>query len=416
MNRLRCQVLLAITLSLTVLLLANFTIRAQSTTVTLDAPAQAGEGSDFIARVNIANVENFDATNYDVSYNPSVLEAVNVTGGLINGTAIPVDMWRVITPGTIRVIQNVPGLSGVSGSGYLAEIQFHVIGSAGSSSMISFANGVLSDNAANEIAATWVGNSVLIYASTPMPTPTPTPTVTPTPAPTPTATPVPTPTPAPIGGGGGGGGSYIPTPTPRPTPTITPAPVETPAPMPTAPAGATATPVPTLTVNIHLEPGWNLVSFNVVPVSPDVEFMLAQLEGTCIGVQTFDGTALQYDPSLPAKDNTLKTLDPYHGYWIKMEQAGSLSITGTPVAESVPLHLKEGWNLVSYLPDSPLGVRTALSSIDGIYTAVLGYQSQAMSFYPSIPADMNTLVSLRSGYGYLIDMSAAATLVYPSSG
>jgi hypothetical protein len=186
--------------------------------------------------------------------------------------------------------------------------------------------------------------------------------------------------------------------------------------VPTAPASATATPVPTLTVNIHLEPGWNLVSFNVVPVSPDVEFMLAQLEGTCIVVETFDGTVLQYDPSLPAKDNTLKTLDPYHGYWIKMKQAGSLSITGTPVAESVPLHLKEGWNLVSYLPDSPLGVRTALSSIDGIYIAVLGYEGQAVSFYPTIPADMNTLVSLRPGYGYLINMSAAATLVYPSSG
>jgi PKD repeat protein len=60
------------------------------------------------------------------------------------------------------VIQNVPGLSGASGSGYLSKIKFHVIGSAGSNSQINLANGVLSDTSANQIPATWVGGSVQI--------------------------------------------------------------------------------------------------------------------------------------------------------------------------------------------------------------------------------------------------------------
>jgi hypothetical protein len=189
--------------------------------VYINGPIQAAENADILVIVNTTELANFNAANYDVIYDPNVLEAGNVTDGLINGTTIPVDMWRVITSGTIRVIQNVPRLTGVSGSGYLAEIQFHVIGSAGSSSVISFANGVLSDNDANEIPAIWVGNSVLIYALTPTPTPTPAPTTTLTLTPTPT----PTPTSPPIGGGGG----YIPISTLAPQPTRTP--MATPTPM-----------------------------------------------------------------------------------------------------------------------------------------------------------------------------------------
>jgi predicted lipoprotein with Yx(FWY)xxD motif len=53
----------------------------------------------------------------------------------------------------------------VSGSGYLAVLHFHVLGSEGDSSSITLSNGTLSDNQAGEIAATWVGDSVDITSS-----------------------------------------------------------------------------------------------------------------------------------------------------------------------------------------------------------------------------------------------------------
>jgi hypothetical protein len=172
---------------------------------------------------------------------------------------------------------------------------------------------------------------------------------------------------------------------------------------------------PTSTVNISLEAGWNLFSFNVIPTSSSIETVLSSIEGQYAVVETFSGETLSYYPGNSPEENTLKTLDPYHGYWIKMEQSGTLSITGTPVAANTPLSLKEGWNLVSYLPDEPLPVSTALSSIDGLYTAILGYDGQAVSFYPTLPPEMNTLEVLRPAYGYWIKMSAPATLVYPGS-
>jgi hypothetical protein len=78
-------------------------------------------------------------------------------------------MWGLIKPGSLRVINNVPGLPGVSGSGYLAEIKFHVVGPTGNVSEINLSNGALSDASANEIPATWVGQWVRVYAATPTP-------------------------------------------------------------------------------------------------------------------------------------------------------------------------------------------------------------------------------------------------------
>jgi len=86
---------------------------------------------------------------------------------LIDSTTIPVDIYDEISSGTYRVVQNVPGLSGVSGSGYLAVLHFHVIGSEGDSSTISLSNGMLSNNLAEEIPATWVGDSVNVTSVLP---------------------------------------------------------------------------------------------------------------------------------------------------------------------------------------------------------------------------------------------------------
>ena len=141
---------------------------AAATTVSLDAPAEVAPGADFVARVNISQVVNFDSANFDLSYDPSVIEVTDVTNGLIDGTEIPVDMWGFIPPGeqgTIRVIENVPGVDGVTGEGYLAEIHFHVLGEACNSSELDLHRGKLSDNMAGDIAAEWIDGSVAVLAT-----------------------------------------------------------------------------------------------------------------------------------------------------------------------------------------------------------------------------------------------------------
>jgi len=143
---------------------ANF---GSEITVTIVAPAEVLEGGDFIARVNISAVEDFDSCDYYVTYDPAVIEVTDVTNGLIDGTEIPVDSWGFIPPpdtqGTIRVIENLPGVTGVSGEGYLAEIHFDVVGSACNNSELDLHDGTLNDIGAIPIPAVWVDDSVHVY-------------------------------------------------------------------------------------------------------------------------------------------------------------------------------------------------------------------------------------------------------------
>ena len=139
-------------------------------TVSIVAPDEVAINSDFTANVNINEVVDFDACNYDVSFDASVLELTSVTSGLIDSTTIPVSIYNEISSGTWTIVQNVEGYAGVSGSGYLAVLHFHVIGSEGDSSNISLSNGMLSNNLAEEISTTWGGDSVMVVAAAPLPT------------------------------------------------------------------------------------------------------------------------------------------------------------------------------------------------------------------------------------------------------
>ena len=59
---------------------------AQNTiTVSVGAPDQVAVDTDFVARINISNVENFDAANYDVSFDArlSVIQSKQKTAVLM---------------------------------------------------------------------------------------------------------------------------------------------------------------------------------------------------------------------------------------------------------------------------------------------------------------------------------------------
>jgi len=67
---------------------------------------------------------------------------------------------------------------------------------------------------------------------------------------------------------------------------------------------------------------------------------------------------------------------------------------------------------VGYLPIYPLAVTDALASIDGQYLRVSG---DVGVYDVLLPPDFNTLQDMQEGDGYLIYMSEAGTLVYPSA-
>ncbi|MBM2825457.1 MAG: LigC protein [Dehalococcoidales bacterium] len=135
-------------------------------TVSIEAPEVVSLAGTFTATVNITQVLNLDATNYDVSFNPAVLRMDGVTSGNISGTVVPIDVAHEYTPGTVVVVQNIPGLTGATGSGYLAMLWFTVVGLPGQSSNVTLSDGVLSSTTAQPIPASWIGDTVRVATGT----------------------------------------------------------------------------------------------------------------------------------------------------------------------------------------------------------------------------------------------------------
>jgi len=125
--------------------------QAQQTTVSLNTP-ELVKGSTVHAAVEIDEVNNLDAGQFDLSFNPDVLKVVNVEDGSIEGTKIPIQ-WRLIDDNTVRVIFNLEGVTGISGSGQLARIGLEMIGDGESDLLIS--NGLLGNIEASKIDTDW---------------------------------------------------------------------------------------------------------------------------------------------------------------------------------------------------------------------------------------------------------------------
>jgi len=154
------RILGTITIVVMLVLGSTSAVAQDGVSVSVNAPGNVTENSTFAAEVDIADVVDFDAGNFDVSYDESVLQLDNVTAGRIGMIQIPVAIWNMMDANTCRVVVNVPDVPGVNGSGYLAVLRFHVIGAAGDSSVIALSNGFLNNTQPEEIPATWTGDSV----------------------------------------------------------------------------------------------------------------------------------------------------------------------------------------------------------------------------------------------------------------
>jgi len=130
--------------------------------VTVNAPKIIS--GTFNATIDIENVTDLDSGQFDLSFNPSVVNVSDVHGGNIGGTTVPISDWRFMDVDTIRVLFDLPDVDLVSGSGSLATIDFEITGSVGDSSVLGISNGELFDldTYGEGIPATWTDCTVTV--------------------------------------------------------------------------------------------------------------------------------------------------------------------------------------------------------------------------------------------------------------
>jgi len=143
---------------------------AYQTSVSVNAPERVD--SDFSVVIEIENVVDLDSGQFDLHFDPTAVNVTGVDDGSIGGTTIPIADWALVDSNTIRVLFNLPGIDGVSGSGSLATIHFETI--VPGDCVMEISDGLLVDTMAEVIPASWdgvesVATNTVPKARTPVP-------------------------------------------------------------------------------------------------------------------------------------------------------------------------------------------------------------------------------------------------------
>ena len=148
------------------ILLTVFAVHAAAVTVSVNAPENASLDKQFDVEIEVDKVEDLDSGQFDISFDPSVVNVTDikddVEDGDIEGTKVPVENKYFIYNDTIRVLFNLPGVTGVSGSGTLATIRFKAMGEGGDTSFLNFSDGILVDKESDLIPSDWVNDLMTI--------------------------------------------------------------------------------------------------------------------------------------------------------------------------------------------------------------------------------------------------------------
>jgi hypothetical protein len=132
--------------------------------VTVNAPEYVSD--DFEVTIDITNVSDLNGAQFDLVYDPDVIDVLDVESGNIDDIEIPIVGERPMDDDRYRIIFQLDNAEKVSGSGYIALIIFEIIGDTGDTSAIyisdEFTRKLSEATGADEIPANWFGDTVTV--------------------------------------------------------------------------------------------------------------------------------------------------------------------------------------------------------------------------------------------------------------
>ncbi len=137
-----------------------------------------------------------------------------------------------------------------------------------------------------------------------------------------------------------------------------------------------------VSINIPLNQGWNLLS---IPLILDDNSVASVFTGLSYSKLFYYDSAWKVPTEI---DNT-------KGYWIKMNNAATLTVEGLP-PESTPPSLNTGWNLIGHHLLEEIDIIGDIFENDTIYT----YDGTWSSYIPG--RTFNSLTTFEPGYGYWV--------------
>ncbi len=168
---------------------------------------------------------------------------------------------------------------------------------------------------------------------------------------------------------------------------------------------------PLTSVSIPLQAGWNLISIPLVPSNTGLPAILSSISGKYISVWGYkNGKWASYIPDDPVFSD-LTAMNAGWGYWIKMSQSGTLTVSGT--AATTAVSLVSGWNLIGYNASGTRSVESALSSISGKYLTIWAFIDEKWQVYDPASPIFSDLEQMKPGYGYWINATVSCSWNLP---
>lgn len=155
---------------------------------------------------------------------------------------------------------------------------------------------------------------------------------------------------------------------------------------------------------IPLNPGWNLISIDRNPSDDTPASVFSELlPGNLQYVTGFDGGAMIYDPSGLSFLNTLTSIEAGRGYWVKVDEADELRVSGALIPSDYQTPLVTGWNLVGFAgEEAAIASYYADELANNEIVYVTGFDQGSTVFDPNGLSFLNTLTTLENGFGYWV--------------
>lgn len=150
----------------------------------------------------------------------------------------------------------------------------------------------------------------------------------------------------------------------------------------------------------YLKPGWHLISLPLEPQDDRPGAVLTSIDGKYDSVWTYDSSG-GWDIYVPDAPSDLTEMKLGEGYWIKMDEAGTLRIGGTEPAETAISLTGNAWNLVGYNSLETQETEACMRSVEDSINSVWAYDSsEGWDIY--VPDAASDLEYMRPGQGYWI--------------
>jgi hypothetical protein len=180
---------------------------------------------------------------------------------------------------------------------------------------------------------------------------------------------------------------------------------------PTAPVSITAT--SQVIQHINVNDGWNWLSFNLENDEMMLNEFLGSLSPDLNDIIKSQSGFAQFVPGYGWIGN-MTEIDNLSMYLLRIAENDTLEITGYPVnLETDTLFVSDGWNWISYLPQSSMELNYALNSLEGLTTGDIIKSQAGFAQFVENMGWFGNMQFMQPKKGYLLRLTYPGELVYP---